>query len=260
MVKLVYCLRRLSHLSREEFQTYWRENHGQLVRRTAGPVNIRRYVQIHTVDFQRRAGARQAIERSEPFDGVAELWWDSAEDFAPENPSRERQQSIAAHVEDERRFIDLSESPLWLAEEHPFIEEVPEAPVTDGQPDSRVKLVYCLHRLPHLSREEFQTYWRENHGPLVQRHREALSIRRYVQVHTKYNEVNETLQAGQDRPEAFDGVAELWWDSVEEYAPENPGPERQEAGWALFEDEQKFIDLSRSPVWLGREYVFIGNV
>jgi len=63
MVKLVYGLRRLSHLSREEFQTYWRENHGSLVRRTAGPVNGRRYVQIHTIDFQRPAGARQAIER-----------------------------------------------------------------------------------------------------------------------------------------------------------------------------------------------------
>jgi len=30
-----------------------------------------------------------------------------------------------------------------------------------------VKLVFCLTRLPHLSREEFQRYWRERHGPLV---------------------------------------------------------------------------------------------
>ena len=259
MVKLVYCLRRLPHLSREEFQTYWRENHGPLVRRTSGPVNVRRYVQIHTIDFQRPAGARQAIERPEPFDGVAELWYHSTGDLIPVDPSPEHRQSIAAHVEDEQRFIDLPRSPLWFAEEHPFIEEIPEAPATDGQPDSRVKLVYCLRRLPHLSREEFQTYWRENHGPLVQKQREPLGIRRYVQVHTRYDEVNEALQAGQDRPEAFDGVAELWWNSIEDYAPENPGPERQEAGRALFEDEQKFIDLSRSPVWLGREYVFIDN-
>jgi hypothetical protein len=72
-----------------------------------------------------------------------------------------------------------------------------------------VKLVYCLRRLPHLSREEFQTYWRKNHGPLVQKQRKPLGIRHYVQVHTKYDEVNEALQTGQDRPEAFDGVAEL---------------------------------------------------
>ncbi|MGH7820684.1 MAG: EthD domain-containing protein [Candidatus Binatia bacterium] len=33
-----------------------------------------------------------------------------------------------------------------------------------------VKLVFCLRRLPHLSRAEFQRYWRETHGPLVRKH------------------------------------------------------------------------------------------
>ena len=30
-----------------------------------------------------------------------------------------------------------------------------------------IKLTFCLRRLPHLTREEFQTYWREQHAPLV---------------------------------------------------------------------------------------------
>jgi hypothetical protein len=34
----------------------------------------------------------------------------------------------AALLEDERRFIDLARSPLWLAEEHALIE--PEGPIT----------------------------------------------------------------------------------------------------------------------------------
>ncbi|MFT5776135.1 EthD domain-containing protein, partial [Hyphomonas sp.] len=29
-----------------------------------------------------------------------------------------------------------------------------------------IKLSFCLRRLPHLSREDFQTYWREQHAPL----------------------------------------------------------------------------------------------
>jgi hypothetical protein len=45
-----------------------------------------------------------------------------------------------------------------------------------------VKLVFCLTRLPHLSRAEFQRYWRERHGPLVRESAKALGIRRYVQV------------------------------------------------------------------------------
>ena len=41
-----------------------------------------------------------------------------------------------------------------------------------------IKLVFCLRRLPHLSREEFQRYWREQHAPLVARHAETLRLAR----------------------------------------------------------------------------------
>lgn len=43
-----------------------------------------------------------------------------------------------------------------------------------------VKLVFCLRRLPRLSRAEFQAYWREKHGSLVQERAALLGIRRYV--------------------------------------------------------------------------------
>ena len=42
-----------------------------------------------------------------------------------------------------------------------------------------VKLVFCVKRLPHLSREDFQKYWRDRHGPLVREAAPALAIRRY---------------------------------------------------------------------------------
>ena len=32
-----------------------------------------------------------------------------------------------------------------------------------------IKLVFCLRRLPHLSREAFQRYWLDSHGPLVRK-------------------------------------------------------------------------------------------
>jgi len=31
-------------------------------------------------------------------------------------------------------------------------------------------LIFYLRRLPHLSREEFQHYWREHHAPLERSH------------------------------------------------------------------------------------------
>ena len=47
-----------------------------------------------------------------------------------------------------------------------------------------VKLIFCLHRRPELSREQFQAYWRDKHAPLVASFAPVLGIRRYVQCHT----------------------------------------------------------------------------
>lgn len=116
-----------------------------------------------------------------------------------------------------------------------------------------VKLVYCLRKLDSLSLEEFQKYWFEKHAPLVRSHREALKIRRYVQIHTLDDPLNKAYQKGRGRPDAYDGVAELWWDSLEDMQAAAATPEGKAAGKALVEDEKKFIDLSRSPLWVANE-------
>jgi uncharacterized protein (TIGR02118 family) len=116
-----------------------------------------------------------------------------------------------------------------------------------------LKLVFCLRRLPALSREEFQRYWWETHGPLVRRHAAALRIRRYVQTHALDDPVQETLRATRGGPEAYDGVAELWWDSREDLDAALADPAAQRAAAELLEDERRFIDLARSPLFVVRE-------
>jgi len=120
-----------------------------------------------------------------------------------------------------------------------------------------LKLIFCLHRLPHLSRAEFQRYWREVHGPLVRRHASALRIQRYVQAHTLDDPLNAALQAGRGAQEAFDGVAELWWDSRADFEAATASAEGRAAGLALLEDEQRFIDLSRSSLFVTEEQAVI---
>ena len=122
-----------------------------------------------------------------------------------------------------------------------------------------VKLVFCLRRLPHLSREEFQRYWRETHGPLVRTHAGALRIRRYVQVHTLDDPLQDALRASRGGPEAFDGVAELWWESRADLAAAIADPAGQQAARELLDDERRFIDLARSPLWIGEEHPIIGG-
>jgi uncharacterized protein (TIGR02118 family) len=120
-----------------------------------------------------------------------------------------------------------------------------------------IKLTFCLHRLPSLSREAFQKYWFDNHAPLVAKNREVLRIRRYVQMRSLTHAANGGIQSTRKGPDMYDGVAELWWDSIED-ALGHPSPERQAAGLELLEDERKFIDLSRSPLWFGEEKTIFG--
>jgi len=121
-----------------------------------------------------------------------------------------------------------------------------------------VKLTFCLRRLPHLTREEFQKYWLETHGPLVRKNAKAMRLKRYVQVHTPLDDtMNDGMRELRGGPEAYDGVAELWWESFEDLAAAYSTPEAQKASEELLADERRFIDLEQSPLWFGREHVVV---
>ncbi len=66
-----------------------------------------------------------------------------------------------------------------------------------------------LYRRPGISRDEFQTYWKETHAPLA---RDIPGLRRYVQHHVVDMAARDDVPATGDEP---DGLAELWFDTVE---------------------------------------------
>lgn len=107
--------------------------------------------------------------------------------------------------------------------------------------------------MPNLSRQQFQKYWFETHGPLVRKHAKTLRIHRYVQVHTLDDPINGLLREGRAGQEPYDGVAELWWQSREEMEKAFITAEGQAAARELLEDEKRFIDLGRSSLWVGNE-------
>jgi uncharacterized protein (TIGR02118 family) len=115
-----------------------------------------------------------------------------------------------------------------------------------------IKLTFCLRRRDELSLEEFQRYWREEHAPLVRQHAESLAIKKYVQLHSRPTPMDDALQASRGA-EGYDGVAELWFDSLDALVAAASSPAGVAAGAALLADEQKFIDLADSPLWLGEE-------
>lgn len=117
-----------------------------------------------------------------------------------------------------------------------------------------IKITFCLVRLPHLTRIEFQQYWRETHANLVQERADVLKIRKYVQNHTRNDDEFRWLLNSRKSPSTYDGVAELWWDSMADVATRDP--KAIAASAELLEDEKNFIDLAKSPIFLTDEVKF----
>jgi uncharacterized protein (TIGR02118 family) len=114
---------------------------------------------------------------------------------------------------------------------------------------SMVKFVSCLHRLPGLSREEFQQHWSEYHGPLLLR---VQHLREYVQYHTLGNNPMSRKRVGAEPP--FDGFEVTYWDSLEEFRViVTSDPDYA----AAREDWKYFADTSRSFTALVDEKVII---
>ncbi len=255
MIRITFALRRKKDIGFDEFQAYWREKHGPLVASHRTNLKIRRYVQVHTIqnpDEERPVGDRGKMQK--PYDGVAELWFDSLEDIRNSGSDDAAISASAELLEDENRFIDLSQSPGWLAYECPQINPSPENLV--ASPDSPyVKLYYLLNHPENQKFDEVQLYWRMNHGPLVRHFGQALQIMRYIQVHRLDDEFNKTFAASRGTviPPYF-GHAELWYD---QRLGGNQTAEGKLGAKALYEDEAKFIDFTRSTSWFGKEHVFI---
>ena len=147
MIRITFLLRRQAGLSRDDFQDYWRRSHGPLVASHAEALQALRYVQVHTLDDPANAAMAEARGGMEaPYDGVAELWFEHREALAASFADPAGRAAGAALLEDEARFIDLPNSPVWLAHEYPQVNPTPELLVARPW-DTTVKLYYPLrHR------------------------------------------------------------------------------------------------------------------
>ena len=122
MVKLVYCLRKRADISSEELYRYWLNDHGSLVRRFAEAIKAKKYVQSHTVAPDMNQTFREGRGLAEPYDGITEVWWEDLESLKAGMESEAGREAHQALMEDEAKFVDFSQTRVFMTEEHPIFE------------------------------------------------------------------------------------------------------------------------------------------
>jgi len=222
VVKIVIFFKRKSGMSVEAFQRHWRTVHAGIIVKLPG---IRRYVQSHLLV--------SAYRKGEPvYDAVAESYFDDTQAMK----ALAKLPEYAAVLADEPNFIEADTMGSIITDEY-VIKDAPG-------PVNAVKSIDFVNRKAGMSVDDFQKYWKDVHGPLC---RETVAMRRYVQNPTRRS----IYDSG--RTPAFDGVAMVWFDSMQALREAAPTPEFER----LRVDAANFIDQDRSPFVLTQEHVVL---
>lgn len=117
-----------------------------------------------------------------------------------------------------------------------------------------VKLVYVIRRREDLSAEEFRRYWLEVHAPKVTNVAKDIRARRYVQSHALDTPLNQAFAESRGLSPTYDGITEVWWDSLDDIVAGASTPEGSAAYEMLLEDERQFIDHAGSTIFMTEEH------
>jgi len=117
-VKATYLLARREGLTQAECHRTWLQDHGPLVASFAEVLRMAKYVQSHAIAPEINAGFQSARNFQPPLDGITEVWVNSMDDLAAGGATEAGRAASAALVEDERRFVQMDRSRLFLTREH----------------------------------------------------------------------------------------------------------------------------------------------
>ena len=117
-----------------------------------------------------------------------------------------------------------------------------------------IKLVYCFRKRDDIDSGRFYRYWRGEHGQLVKSVPKAIGASRYVQSHTTLPELNALMIESRGLQAPYDGVTEVWWETMAALERGMSSPAGVEAQAKLIEDEARFIDFSHSRVFMTEEH------
>ena len=115
------------------------------------------------------------------------------------------------------------------------------------------KVIMFVCKKETLSTEEFIARW-QLHSEKVSQFRTVLNIKAYTKTFPSKPEHSPSSDR-KTLPFVFDAMGELWYENKEEFVNARNSIAGKQALAALKADEETFIDLTRSVMWLGQEEV-----
>lgn len=234
-IKIVRLVKRRQDLTLAQFKEYWLERHAERERRAIDATPLQKVVASFATGEVALGGTIP------PFDGMVALYFRSLEDARATFSGP----GTADMREDAKNFVDLARAPPQIFADEYLMSEKPGA-ATAMKKSGQLKIVRTVHRRRDLSHAQFKDYWLNNHSKLEDRVIQETGVQRIVA----------TFAVPQYREDPdFDGMVELYFDSVEDIRAMFAGP----VPAMMRKDEENFVQMDAPAVRLLAEEYVIGE-
>jgi uncharacterized protein (TIGR02118 family) len=235
MVKIVRLVKRRADLTLAQFKDYWLDRHALHERRAIETTPLQRVVASI-------ATGEVALGATEPpFDGMVALYFRSLEDARATLSGP----GTAAMREDAKNFADSSLAPPQIFADEYLMAEKPGAGPS-MKSSGQLKIIRTVYRRRDLTHAKFKDYWLHDHSRLEDKVIETTGVQRIV--------ASFALPDDHKDPD-FDGVAELYFKSLEDIRTMFAGP----VPAMMRKDEENFVQMNAPAVRLVAEEYVIGE-
>jgi uncharacterized protein (TIGR02118 family) len=234
MIKIVRLVKRRKDLSLAQFKDYWLKSHAEHERRAIASTPLLKVVaSIATGEVALGAAAP-------PFDGMVAMYFETFDAARATYTGP----ATAAMRGDAKNFVAFDEpQPQIFADEYLVAEKAGAAATmrTSGQ----LKVIRTVYRRRDLSQAAFKDYWLARHAKLEEKVIATTPMRRIVA----------TFALPESAAPEFDGMAELYFDRLEDIRATFAGP----VPAMMRKDEENFVQMDAPAVRLVAEEYLIGE-
>lgn len=117
MVRMIYCVMRKEGVSVKNFRDYFVSTHRDKICAVARQLKAKKFSQSLALMVEEGFMLMARRGTASPYDGINEIWWDSARDFSKQVKMNELEQILEQFFAGEEEFIDLHRSRLFFTEQ-----------------------------------------------------------------------------------------------------------------------------------------------